>query len=321
MNYKDSISCAKQVIRIESEAIQALADRIGAEFERAVELIARSTGRVIVTGMGKSGIVAEKIAATLRSTGTAAFFLHPAEGVHGDLGMVLKNDVVICISKSGSTGELTQLFPLFKRIGVPVITLTGNLKSSLAERSDIVLDVSVKEEACPHDLAPTASSTAALVMGDALAVALLERRDFSVEDFALLHPGGSLGKKLLRIDEVMFTGDKVPIVPLNANLRDVIVEITRKRFGGTCVVDIDGKLAGVITDGDFRRRLERTNHIWEIIAKDMMNPQPKVVKLGELATVAKKVMENHNIMQVIIVDEDKPVGMVHLHDLLEAGVE
>ena len=321
MNYKDSISCAKQVIRIESEAIQALADRIGAEFERAVELIARSTGRVIVTGMGKSGIVAEKIAATLRSTGTAAFFLHPAEGVHGDLGMVLKNDVVICISKSGSTGELTQLFPLFKRIGVPVITLTGNLKSSLAERSDIVLDVSVKEEACPHDLAPTASSTAALVMGDALAVALLERRDFSAKDFALLHPGGSLGKKLLRIDEVMFTGDKVPIVPLNANLRDVIVEITRKRFGGTCVVDIDGKLAGVITDGDFRRRLERTNHIWEIIAKDMMNPQPKVVKLGELATVAKKVMENHNIMQVIIVDEDKPVGMVHLHDLLEAGVE
>ena len=310
------------MIRIETEAIQALAERIGPDFERAVELIARSAGRVIVTGMGKSGIVAEKIAATLRSTGTAAFFLHPAEGVHGDLGMVLKNDIVICISKSGSTGELVQLFPLFKRIGVPVITLTGNLKSSLAERSDIVLDVSVKEEACPYNLAPTASTTAALVMGDALAVALLERRNFSVKDFALLHPAGSLGKKLLTVDEIMFTGEKVPIVSLETNLRDVIVEITRKRFGGTCVVDSDNKLAGIITDGDFRRLLERTNRIWDMVAKDIMNPNAKIVKVGDLATSARHVMENHNIMQAIVVDENnKPVGMVHLHDLLEAGVE
>jgi arabinose-5-phosphate isomerase len=318
----DVLECARRVLRIESDAVAALIGKVGPAFERAVEIILNCKGRVIVTGIGKSGIVATKIAATLTSTGTAALFLHPSEGMHGDLGLVLKDDVVICISKSGNTGEITRLFPIFRHIGVPIITLTGNLRSALAERSDVVLDVSVTTEACPNNLAPTASTTAALAMGDALAVALLEKRNFKPEDFAFLHPGGSLGKKLISISDLMFTGDKIPKVHLNVKLREVILEITRKRFGGTCIVDDDGRLVGIITDGDLRRLMQKPFDFDGLYARDIMNPHPQVVREGSSAAKALELLKNYNIMQIVVVDQvNRPVGMVHLHDLLEAGIE
>lgn len=316
------IETARRVLRIESDALSALIDKVGANFEKAVDIILHCKGRVIVSGIGKSGIVATKIAATLTSTGTAALFLHPTEGMHGDLGLVLKDDVVICVSKSGNTGELTRLFPVFRRIGVPIITLTGNLRSALAERSDVVIDVGVSTEACPNNLAPTASTTAALAMGDALAVALLEKRNFKPEDFAFLHPGGSLGKKFVNIDDVMFTGDNVPKVHMSVKLREVILEITRKRFGGACIVDSDGRLVGIITDGDLRRLMQNPFDFDGLCACDIMNPHPHVVMEGSPASKALELLENFNIMQLIVVNTDqKPVGMVHLHDLLEAGIE
>jgi arabinose-5-phosphate isomerase len=319
----DIIACAQQVLLKESKAVSELIPRIGNEFKDAVNLILNSKGRIIVTGIGKSGIIAQKIAATLTSTGTSALFLHPAEGVHGDLGLVLKNDIIICISKSGNTGELTRLFPVFRKIGVPIITFTGNLRSALAERSDIVLDVSVAEEACPNDLAPTASTTAALAMGDALAVALLEQRKFKPEDFAFLHPGGDLGRQLTTIEEVMFKGDKVPKVYPSASIPKVILEMTKKRFGCTCVVSDEQKLVGIITDGDLRRLIRnQVEDVQNLKASDIMNENPKTIKVGNLAISARKLMENFNIMQAVIVDEENhPIGMVHLHDLLEAGIK
>ena len=285
-------------------------------------MLARCNGRVIISGMGKSGIIGRKIAATLTSTGTSAMFLHPAEGMHGDLGAVHKDDVVICISKSGDTSELFQIFPVLKRIGVPIISLVGNRRSRIAERSDIVLDVSVKEEACPFNLAPTSSTTTALVMGDALAVALLEKRNFNAEDFALFHPGGSLGKKLsMKIDDVMFTGDRIPKVTEDLPLEKVIFEITSKRFGSTCVLDKDEKLTGIVTDGDVRRLVEKTKDIWNLKAKDVMSKYPKTVNIGTMASDALKLMTDFSIMQVIIIDdENHPKGIVHIHDLLEAGI-
>jgi len=309
------------VLRIESEAIAGLIPKVGEGFTRAVELILNCKGRVIITGLGKSGIVGKKIAATLTSTGTSAYFLHPVEAVHGDLGMVLKNDVVICISKSGNTDEITNLFPMLKEIGVPVITLTGNMRSALAQRSDVVLDVSVAEEACPLDLAPTASTTATMAMGDALAVALLKKRDFGREEFAFLHPGGTLGKKLLRISELMFTGEHIPAVRPGATLREVVFEITRKRFGCTCVVDEAGKLAGLITDGDLRRTMQDREDLRSLRAGDFMNPAPKTISPASRASQALEVMKQYNILQIVVVDETRhPVGMLHLHDLLEAGI-
>jgi len=322
MTGNDIIGEGRRVIRIEAEAVATLEGRINEEFKRAVDIIYNCRGRVIVTGMGKSGIIAKKIAATLSSTGTSALFLHPAEGVHGDLGMVMKNDVVICISKSGDTEELFPLIPVFKRMGIPIITMTGNLHSPLAEKSDVVLDISVREEACPFDLAPTASTTAALAMGDALAVALLKLRNFSLEDFALLHPKGSIGKKLLlKIDDVMYTGDRIPIVKEDTPLKDVIIEITSKRFGATCIVDDSGVIIGIITDGDLRRLLERTGEVWHLKAGDIMTRNPKVIPKGCLASEALNLMKNYSINQLVIVDERRvPVGMIHLHDLLKAGV-
>jgi arabinose-5-phosphate isomerase len=318
----DSLESARQVLRIESEAVAALARKVGPEFVRCVEMILQCTGRVIVTGIGKSGIVAKKIAATLTSTGTSAIFMHPVESLHGDIGLVLKNDIVICISKSGNTDEISKLLPLLKKIGVPVITMTGNLRSALALRSDIVLDVGVKEEACPNDLAPTASTTATMALGDALAVALLKKRNFKSEDFAFLHPGGSLGKKLLKIDEIMFTGERIPLVRQQTGLRDVILEISKKRFGCTCVIDEKGLLQGIITDGDLRRLFYQFSDLQLFTADQIMNKSPKVVKKGTLAAAALQLMKQHNILQVVVVNQDhKPVGMAHLHDLLEAGIE
>jgi len=312
----------KEVIQKEAQAIIDLEHRINEEFAQAVDLISKCKGRIIVSGMGKSGIIARKIAATLTSTGTSAMFLHPAEGMHGDLGAVHRDDIVICISKSGNTSELFQIVPLLKKIGVPIISITGNRRSRIAERSDIVLDASVKEEACPFNLAPTSSTTAALVMGDALAVALLEKRNFSTKDFALFHPGGSLGKKLsMKIDDIMFTGDRIPKVHEDLLLDKVIFEITSKRFGSTCVVNQKDQLSGIITDGDIRRLVEKTKDIWNLTAKDVMSKNPKTVKVGTLASDALKLMKDFSIMQVIIIDEEShPKGIVHIHDLLEAGI-
>jgi len=319
---KEILASAQRVFKIESDAIASLSERLGKEFIKAVHAVFECHGRVIVTGIGKSGLIGKKIAATLSSTGTPAFFLHPADAGHGDVGMVTKHDVVLCLSKSGNTGEISSIIPVLKKIGVKIITMTGNLKSALTQRSDIILDVGVQIEACPNDLAPTASTTAMLAMGDALAIALLQLRDFKEEDFAFLHPGGDLGRQFIKIDDIMFTADNIPIVDEKSALTDVILEITRKRFGGTCVLNNDGKLAGIITDGDLRRLLQKNVAIGKLVAKDIMNPHPKVSKSGTFAIHAFKVMSQHNIMQIIIVNNDnEPVGMVHLHDLLEAGID
>lgn len=319
---KSALEKGKEVIRIEASAVGALEEKIGKEFVDAVELILRCKGRVIVTGLGKSGLVARKIVATMNSTGTPALFLHPSDAVHGDLGMVRKEDVVICISKSGDTVELLGLLPMLRRIGVPIISMVGNTNSPMAKSSDIVLDVSVKEEACPHDLTPTASTTATLAMGDALAVALFEKRGLSKEDFALSHPGGSLGKRLLlKVDEMMATGKDVPVVRKDVLLKDAILEMTSKRLGATCVVDRENKLLGIITDGDLRRLLQKTTDVANLTAGQVMTTHPKTFKNGLLAAVALQEMESYNITQLIVVDEDhRPIGMVHLHDLVKAGL-
>ena len=319
---KTIIEKGKNVIRIEADAVAMLENRIGEDFAKAVEMIAGSKGRVVIAGMGKSGIVARKIVATLNSTGTPAMFLHPSDAVHGDFGMVRKDDVVICISKSGDTAELNQLIPLFKRIGVPIISIVGNLNSKLAMEADLILDVSVKEEACPYDLAPTSSTTATLVMGDALAMALLEKRNFTKEDFALYHPGGTLGRRLLlKIEELMVSGNSVPKVKQNVPMRDAILEMTSKRLGATCVVDNNGRLAGVITDGDLRRLLQKTADLTHLTAEMMMTRHPKTIMKDLLAAVALQEMEAHKITQLIVVDEDHhPIGMIHLHELVAAGL-
>lgn len=316
-----SIQKAKEVIRIEADAIHALIDRVDEQFQKAVDMLLNCKGRVIITGMGKSGIIAQKIASTLTSTGSAALFLHPAEGLHGDLGAVLKNDIVVCISKSGNTEEILRLIPLFRRQGVPIISILGNIDSMIAKQSDVVLNTKVKEEACPYDLVPTASTTAALVMGDALAMALFQERGLTAEDFAQLHPGGDIGKRFLfRVDDVMRTGEDIAIVEEDTPLSRAILEITSKRLGGTCVLNRKGKLVGIITDGDLRRLVEHKHEIWDLKARDVMNSNPKCVQSGVLVAEALHVMEEYSVNQLVIKDkEGKPVGMVHLHDLLKAG--
>ncbi len=313
---------AKEVIRKEAEAIADLERKIDDNFIKAVELILKCKGRVIVTGIGKSGLIGKKIAATLTSTGTAAFFLHPTEGIHGDLGMVQKNDVVIAITKSGGTDEVYQLIPLFKRLGVPIITFTGNLHSPVAEKSDVVIDVSVKQEACPYNLIPTSSTTAALVMGDALAIALLDEHHFSSEDFALLHPGGHLGRKLLlKVSDIMHTGEQIPLVSEETDMKQVILEMTSKRLGTTTVVNQKGELVGIFTDGDLRRLVEKTDDIFSLKARQVMTKNPKTIDGDELAAKALNLMESYSITSLIITNgKREPIGIVHLHDILKAGV-
>ncbi len=313
---------AKEVIRKEAKAVAHLEKKIDESFVKAVELILKCKGRVIVTGIGKSGIIGKKIAATLTSTGTAAFFLHPTEGIHGDLGMVRKNDVVIAITKSGGADEVYQLIPLFKRLGVPIIAFTGNLNSPVAEKSDVVIDVSVDQEACPYNLIPTSSTTAALVMGDALAIALLEERHFSSEDFALLHPGGNLGRRLiLKVSDIMHTGDQIPTVSEETNMKEVILEMTSKRLGTTTVVNQKGELVGIFTDGDLRRLVERTDEIFSLKARQVMTENPKTIDSDELAAKALNLMESYSITSLIIANgKREPIGIVHLHDILKAGV-
>lgn len=323
MNSADIINKGKQVVRVEAESISGLEQSINEEFVKAVETIFYSKGRVVLTGMGKSGIIARKIVATLNSTGTAAIYLHPTDALHGDLGMVRKEDVVILISKSGETDEISNLLPLFKRLKVTLIAMCGNPESSLAKACDILLNIHVMEEACPYDLAPTSSTTATLVMGDALSVTLLEKRGFTEEDFAFLHPGGSLGKRLsLKIKEIMITGDKIPLVHVDTSLKDVIIEITSKRLGVTGVLDGNGILTGIITDGDLRRLLEKTLEIKNFTAIEVMTKNPKVMKEDFLASFALQQMENFKITSLIITDDvNKPIGIIHLHDLINLGLQ
>jgi len=317
------IQKGKEVIRIEAEAVANLSESINDQFIKAINTISESKGRVVLTGMGKSGLIARKIVATLNSTGTAAIYLHPTDALHGDLGMVRKEDVVILISKSGNTEEIANLLPMLKRLGVKMIAMCGSESSRVAKECDIFLNISVKEEACPYDLAPTASTTATLAMGDALSVVLLQTRNFTIEDFAFLHPGGSLGKRLsLKISEIMIKDERVPIVEEDASLKDVIIEITSKRLGTTCVVNSSGILTGIITDGDLRRLLEKTLEIKNLIAKDVMTRKPKVLKENYLASFALQQMENYKITSLIITgDGNKPIGIVHLHDLINLGLQ
>jgi arabinose-5-phosphate isomerase len=317
------ISKGKHVIEIENVAVANLLANVDVNFVKAVKKIFNSNGRVVFTGMGKSGLIARKIVATLNSTGTAAIFMHPTDAFHGDLGMVRTDDIVIVISKSGNTEELMQLIPMFKRINVTLIGMLGELDSKLGRECDIVLNVGVKEEACPYDLAPTSSTTAALVMGDALAIALLEMRGFTEEDFALLHPGGSLGKRLsLKIDELMIKGKDIPIVKEDAPLKDAIFEITSKRLGTTCVINDEGILTGIITDGDLRRLLEKTLDIKNFTAVEVMTKKPKTITKNLLASFAIQQMENYKITSLIVVDEkNRPEGILHLHDLVKLGLQ
>jgi arabinose-5-phosphate isomerase len=313
---------AERVLRIEADAILGLIPKLDARFERAVEVLRACAGRVIVTGMGKSGLIGRKIAATLASTGTPAYFLHPAEGVHGDLGMVARGDVVLALSNSGETDEVLAILPLLKRLGVPIVLMTGNPGSSLARQCEVVLDVSVPEEACPMNLAPTSSTTAALAVGDALALALLELRGLRPEDYAALHPRGSLGwRALFRVSDLMLTGDAVPVVPEGTALRDVIVEMTRKRKGMTTVVDAAGRLLGVITDGDLRRLHLTGKSIDELSAGQIGSREPKTIRAEDLAAQALEVMETWQITSLVIPDADgRPLGVIHMHDILRAKI-
>ncbi len=313
----------KKVIEIELGAIQELSSRINGKFVEAVRLIYSSSGRVVLTGMGKSGLIARKIVATLNSTGTAAFYLHPTDALHGDLGMVRKGDVAIVLSKSGATEELRNLVLMLKRMDIKIIGFLGLINSSLAKECDVVIDSSVKEEACPYDLAPTSSTTAALVMGDALAIAVLELRGFTEEDFAMLHPAGSLGKRLsLKISEIMYKEDDFPLVNQDASIKDTILQMTKKRLGATCVVNKENQLVGIVTDGDLRRQLEQSLDLNELRAKDIMTKKPKTINASLLASFALQQMENYNITSLVAVDSlSKPIGLVHLHDLVKLGLQ
>jgi len=315
------LESGKRVIRIEREALHEMENRIGTNFENTVKLILQSKGRVIVSGIGKSGAIAKKMVSTFASTGTTSYFLHPAEGLHGDLGMVHKNDIVIAISKSGETEEILNILPALKRLNVPIIAMTGNKQSTLAQNAEINLDISVKEEACPHDLAPTASTTITLVMGDALAVALLESRGFSADDFALLHPGGALGKKLLmRVSDIMEKGDKLPFCSIEDKMRKAVLEMAHKR--GICPVVSNGmKLQGVLTTGDLNRLIETNDQFMTIPVVEVMNKSPKIIKEDALAVIAYKEMEMNRIIAMPVVnDENQLLGIIHLHDLMQAGI-
>ncbi|MDW7711139.1 MAG: KpsF/GutQ family sugar-phosphate isomerase [Deferrisomatales bacterium] len=319
-----ALETARRVLRIEAEALEGLARNLGAEFEAALDLVLSCRGKLILTGMGKSGIVCRKIAATLSSTGTPAFFLHPAEGVHGDLGILARGDVVVAVSNSGETEEVVEILPVIRRLDLGLIAITGNRRSTLARRSHVVLALGVEREACPLNLAPMATTTATLALGDALAAALMERRGFSAQDFARFHPSGPLGRRLtLQVDDLLHEGDAVPRVGLGAPLRAAILEMTSKRLGLTGVFDTQGLLAGVITDGDLRRGLERRTELLELTAGEVMTPDPKRISRGTLAVEALRLMEAHAITSLFVVAEEgsrRVEGVVHIHDLVKAGL-
>lgn len=314
---------AREVLDIETRAILALIDRLDENFVRAVDLLSICKGKVVVTGLGKSGLIGRKIAATLSSTGTPSLFLHAGEGIHGDLGMIMKGDVVLAVSNSGETDELLMLLPILRRLGLKLIVMTGNPNSTLSRAGDVILNTAVKEEACPMGLSPTASTTAALAMGDALAVVLLEKKGFKEEDFALRHPGGTLGRKLLlRVEDLMHRDAELPLVHEEMAMKETLLEITSKRLGVTGVVDGKGELVGVITDGDLRRGLENKGDIFRFKAKELMTRYPKTIPADALAARAVALMEQHSITSLFVLEDGarKPLGVVHLHDLLKAGI-
>lgn len=320
----DITTKAKDVLRAEAEAILALTDRIDDQFVKAVKMILACEGRVVVTGMGKSGLICQKIASTMASTGTPAFFLHPAEGVHGDLGMLMKGDVVIAVSNSGETDEISRILPVIKRMGLPLIAMSGNKESTLARAGDASLDISVEEEACPLNLAPTSSTTATLAMGDALAMALLHERGFKEEEFALYHPGGSLGRKLLtRVEDLMHSGDDMPLVDAKVTLKEALFEITSKKLGITGIINKNQVLIGVFTDGDLRRVIEADTGALDQSIEAIMSCNPKRILRTNLAAKALQLMDTHSITSLFVFETDTdsvPIGIIHLHDLLQAGV-
>ncbi|HSC84360.1 MAG TPA: KpsF/GutQ family sugar-phosphate isomerase [Pseudomonas sp.] len=318
----DLIHSAQRTIRLEIEAIEGVLSRINGDFVRACELLLACKGRVVVVGMGKSGHVGNKIAATLASTGTPAFFVHPAEASHGDMGMITRDDVVIALSNSGSTAEIVTLLPLIKRLGITLISITGNPDSPLAKAAEANLDARVAQEACPLNLAPTSSTTVSLVLGDALAIALLEARGFTAEDFAFSHPGGALGRRLLlKVENVMHSGARLPLVSRGTTLRDALLEMTQKGLGMTVIVEADGKLAGIFTDGDLRRTLDKGIDVRSANIDAVMTPRGKTARAEMLAAEALKIMEDHKINALVVVDDEgKPVGALNMHDLLRAGV-
>ncbi|WP_373387299.1 KpsF/GutQ family sugar-phosphate isomerase [Pseudomonas alcaligenes] len=318
----DLIQSAQRTIRLEAEAVGSLLNRIDADFLRACEMILACKGRVVVVGMGKSGHIGNKIAATLASTGTPAFFVHPAEASHGDMGMITKDDVVLALSNSGSTAEIVTLLPLIKRLGIQLISMTGNPESPLAKAAEVNLDARVAQEACPLNLAPTSSTTVSLVLGDALAIALLEARGFTAEDFAFSHPGGALGRRLLlKVENVMHAGERLPLVKRGTPLREALLEMTRKGLGMTVIVEADGKLAGIFTDGDLRRTLDKGIDVREASIDQVMTIHGKTARAEMLAAEALKIMEDHKINALTVVDgDDRPIGALNMHDLLRAGV-
>ena len=318
----DLIQSAQRTIRLELDAIEDLLQRINGDFIRACELILASKGRVVVVGMGKSGHIGNKIAATLASTGTTAFFVHPAEASHGDMGMITRDDVVLALSNSGSTAEIVTLLPLIKRLGITLISMTGNPESPLAKAAEVNLDARVAQEACPLNLAPTSSTTVSLVLGDALAIALLEARGFTAEDFAFSHPGGALGRRLLlKVENVMHAGASLPQVTRGTSLRDALLEMTQKGLGMTVVIEDDGRLAGIFTDGDLRRTLDRNIDVRETLIDEVMTANGKTARADMLAAEALKIMEDHKISSLVVIDEhQQPIGALNMHDLLRAGV-
>ena len=317
-----SLDEGRRVLQIEARAVLALIDRLDEHFTKAVDLLYSCKGKVVVSGMGKSGLIGQKIAATLASTGTPAFFLHPAEGMHGDLGMLARRDALIAISNSGETKEILQLLPYVERMGIPTVGMTGKLDSTLAKHSDVVLDVSVSEEACPMGLAPTASTTAALAMGDALAVALLQKRGFKSEDFAQFHPGGTLGRRLLiKVRDLMHAGEELPQVEEQATGSAAISEISAKKLGMTTVVDRTGALVGVITDGDLRRFVQQGGDVIKATAGTLASRAPRTIRPDDLAARAVEMMERFSITTLVVTEGDRRIaGVIHLHDLLKNGI-
>jgi len=317
---KKPIDVGRRVLTEEKNAIESLISSLDDSFNKAIEEILKVKGKVVVTGMGKSGLIGKKIAATLASTGTPSFFLHPAEAIHGDLGMISKEDLVLAISNSGETPELLAIIPTIKRWGNKIVSITNNPESTLAKESDIHLFLNVKKEACPHNLAPTSSSTATLALGDALAIALLEMRGFTPEDFARLHPGGSLGRKLMKVAEIMHKGDELPIVYPETPLKETVIVMSEKGFGASFIVDRDGNLIGIITDGDLRRFIKKGGSIDRGLTEEGMTKNPKSIKSEMLVVEALEIMERYNITVLPVVDDKKPIGLVHLHDILKSGV-
>ena len=309
---------AREVLKIEAHGILGLVERVGPEFEKAINMILKAKGRVILTGMGKSGLIARKIAATLNSTGTPSLFLHPAEAIHGDLGAVTSDDIILAISNSGETPEINSILPILKTIGAAIISFTGSPLSSMAQYSDVIIDVGVEREACPLGLAPTASTTAALAMGDALAVVLIKMRKFGKEDFKKFHPGGSLGERLaVKVREIMLTGQRIPVVKIGTKVSEAIREIDTKRIGATLVEDERGRLCGIVTDGDLRRGLLKSPEIHGLMVEEIMTHNPKTIDQDQSAAEALALMELYGITHLAIVDNARRIiGIVHLHDIL-----